>query len=621
MRSHGRFSGKLRTSFLFILPVMAQAGLAAAGNNATMAEQNSSVPATAGPGALVTVRVQAVNTGDTTWRAGSAHRLGVGPSNQVSWSGFPCGGYMNNLLDGRVFLCRDVAPGQAYDFQFNVQLPSSGSAVLSVRMVQDGVEWFGENQTWSLTVSGGTACATSPLPTPADQWKLEIFNNKALSGSAVEERYDAAGSGGFAFDWGTGRASNCTGVDNFGVRFSRTVAIDTAGDYKFTTTTDDGVRLWVDGQRLVDRWVDQGPTSYSATKYLAAGSHDVRMEYYENGGGAYAAIRWEITGNVCATSPLATPADRWKLEIFDNRALSGSPIEQRYDAAGSGGFTFDWANGRPSVCTGVDNFGVRFGRTIAIATTGNYQFTTTTDDGVRLWVDGQLLIDRWIDQAPTSYGATRSLAAGSHDVRMDYYENGGGAYAALRWEQVANPDPDPAIKWDNRLDSLGVQLVQAQAAPGTWYWKLVEARFESDGEIFPPPGGGSESQGTHAIYFRAVNADGQLLENQEATVSWPNGNPTNNVSVRTKGPVDGYWGNFPMAGGWCPFYPDGPRGSYGARMAGAPSDQVWGMGMPCSRHVSYRLIWNWTQRAASASGGASVPVEADRARGRGLPRE
>ena len=268
---------------------------------------------------------------------------------------------------------------------------------------------------------------------PSDRWKLEIFGNKALGGSTVEQRYDAVGAGGFSFDWGTGRPSTCTGVDNFGIRFSRTISVASAGEYRFTTTTDDGVRLWVDGQLLIDRWIDQAPASYTATKLLAAGTHDVRMDYYENGGGAVAALRWEFLGG-CANAPLATPSDRWKLEIFGNRALTGSTVEQRYDAAGAGGFSFDWGTGRPSSCTGVDDFGIRFSRTISVAESADYRFTTTTDDGVRLWVDGQLLIDRWIDQAPASDTATKFLAAGTHDVRMDYYENGGGAVAALRWD-------------------------------------------------------------------------------------------------------------------------------------------------------------------------------------------
>jgi len=526
MRSGSKSCWALWPTAVWTLLAIAGPGTAAAGNNATVAEQNSSVPSAAGPDAVVAVRVQAVNTGDTTWKAGSAHRLGAGPSNQVAWSGFPCGGYMNNVQDGRVFLCRDVAPGQAYDFQLNVKLPSSGSASFSVRMVQDGVEWFGETQTWGLTVSGG--CATGPLATPSDRWKLEIFDNKSLSGSAVEQRYDAVGGGGFTFDWGSGRASNCAGVNNFAIRFSRTISMGTAGDYKFTTTTDDGVRLWVDGQLLIDRWIDQAPTSYGATKFLAASSHDLRLDYYENGGGAFAAIKWELVGTGCAAGPLATPSDRWKLEIFDNKALSGSAVEQRYDAVGGGGFTFDWGSGRASNCTGVDNFGIRFSRTISIGSGADYVFTTTTDDGVRFWVDGQLLIDRWIDQAPTSYGATKFLAAGSHDLRMDYYENGGGAFAAIRWAAVdssggslyginidpANPKGDSSA---TDLRTLGARWARLEykANLGTSFYDSKIAALRSGGlkvllivdysSVPGKPDGSSGTDGQWSAYLTSFN--------------------------------------------------------------------------------------------------------------------
>ena len=72
------------------------------------------------------------------------------------------------------------------------------------------------------------------------------------------------------------------------------------------------------------------------------------------------------------------------------------------------------------------------------------------------------------------------------------------------------------------------------------------------------------------------------------------GIPPTSVPIFTKGPIDSYWGDFPMFGGsWCPFYPAGPRGPYTAAMADAPSDQVLGLGLPCNRHVSFRLTWRW----------------------------
>lgn len=144
----------------------------------------------------------------------------------------------------------------------------------------------------------------------------------------------------------------------------------------------------------------------------------------------------------CSTTALATPSDRWKLEIFGSRALTGSPIEQRYDAPGAGGFELRFGDGGASACAGSDNFGVRFSRRAWFAAAADYTFTTTSDDGVRLWIDGALVLDRWLDTAPVSFSVIRRLSAGWHELRMDYYENTGGAVAALRWSGGA-PGPGP----------------------------------------------------------------------------------------------------------------------------------------------------------------------------------
>ena len=65
-----------------------------------------------------------------------------------------------------------------------------------------------------------------------------------------------------------------------------------AGDTTFSVTADDGVRLYLDGQLLIDRWVDQGASTYTATRTLTAGTHQVKMEYYENTGDAVAKASW-----------------------------------------------------------------------------------------------------------------------------------------------------------------------------------------------------------------------------------------------------------------------------------------------------------------------------------------
>jgi hypothetical protein len=150
---------------------------AAAQNNAEIQPASSSVPGAIAPGGTATVRIHVRNNGTTTWKAGTNHRLGAqytGTLNQISWSGFPCGGYMTGPTDGRIFLCNDVAPGASYDFSFNVSAAANatGSLTLSVRMVQDGVQWFGSAAAWTLAVQSINdaeiqAAASSVPPTVA----------------------------------------------------------------------------------------------------------------------------------------------------------------------------------------------------------------------------------------------------------------------------------------------------------------------------------------------------------------------------------------------------------------------------------------------------------------------
>jgi hypothetical protein len=76
-------------------------------------------------------------------------------------------------------------------------------------------------------------------------------------------------------------------------------------------------------------------------------------------------------------------------------------------------------------------------RTVTLAA-GTYRFTVRSDDGERVWVDGALRLDKWVLQAPTTYTFDVALSAGAHALRMEFYENQGGAVAELSWQAIAN---------------------------------------------------------------------------------------------------------------------------------------------------------------------------------------
>ena len=97
---------------------------------------------------------------------------------------------------------------------------------------------------------------------------------------------------------------------------------------------------------------------------------------------------------------------------------------------------FNWNNNSPDPSITQTDYTVRWIGSVQPQFNETYTFYTTTDDGVRLWVNNQSvpLIDKWIDQAPTEWSGSIPLVAGQrYNIRMDYYQNQGGAVAYLSW--------------------------------------------------------------------------------------------------------------------------------------------------------------------------------------------
>jgi len=102
---------------------------------------------------------------------------------------------------------------------------------------------------------------------------------------------------------------------------------------------------------------------------------------------------------------------------------------------------FNWGDpGGPDPSVGDDNFSVRWSGQVEAAFTETYTFYTRTDDGVRLWVEGLQLVDNWVNGSATEKKGTIDLVAGQfYGVVMEYYEDGGGAVAELRWSSPHTP--------------------------------------------------------------------------------------------------------------------------------------------------------------------------------------
>lgn len=303
---------------------------------------------------------------------------------------------------------------------------------------------------------GGNAVARlswQRLDAPVHGWRGEYFNNMALAGTPSLVRYDSE----INFDWGAGSpAPPVIGTDHFSIRWVTWLDLP-AGTHRFSISVDDGARLWVNDHLLIDAWRDQAATTYAAEIILPGGPTQVELEYYENAGMAVARLQWSRTD---------PPTDSWRGEYFNNQTLTGNPALVRDERH----IDFDWANNSPAPGTiGSDNFSVRWTRTLTLSG-GQYRFTATSDDGVRLWVNNQLLIDAWRDQAAAAYAGEITVNGGSVPINMEYYENKGQAVAKLSWELIGKASAGHTVI----VDDADSGFVKGGAATG---WRVVGEGF------------------------------------------------------------------------------------------------------------------------------------------------
>lgn len=140
-----------------------------------------------------------------------------------------------------------------------------------------------------------------PTATPSTGNGLNgtYYNNKNLT-VEILTRVDP----NVNFYWGRTSPDSRIGADTFSVRWTGKVKTSTAGSYRFTTKSDDGVRLWVNNTQIINDWKDHGLKERSGTISLPANTLvNLRLEYYENGGIAEAYLLWTQPGGSSVIIP------------------------------------------------------------------------------------------------------------------------------------------------------------------------------------------------------------------------------------------------------------------------------------------------------------------------------
>jgi beta-glucosidase len=175
-----------------------------------------------------------------------------------------------------------------------------------------------------------------------------------------------------------------------------------------------------------------------------------------------------LTGDAGSPVPATTTAGGFKGEYFNNKELRGEPVLVRTDEQ----VNFDWSRGRPAPQVNEDNFSVRWTGKFRPPESGAYQLGAMADDGVRLYLDGQLLVDAWGGNQPSQIRTVMkevNLEAGrDYDVRIEYYEDIRNAIAKFIWSfpRFSERITEEAVKVAKQADAVVMVMGISPALEG-----------------------------------------------------------------------------------------------------------------------------------------------------------
>jgi len=299
-----------------------------------------------------------------------------------------------------------------------------------------------KNLTITISAVGGTGTGL----------RGNYYNTQDLTGSIILSRIDSTVN----VDWGTGSPDPSINVDHFSARWLGQVQATTTGSYTFSTNSDDGVRLWVNGTQIINNWTDHAPVIDSGTISLTAGQkYDIKLEYYENGGGAAISLYWTPPGGSQAVIPASQLYPAPATPVISSAATATGTVGTAftYTITASNSPTSFSAPGLPAGLTVNTTTGVISG-TPTTAGTSTVTLSATNTGGT-----GNKTLTITISAAPaeTPYGGTAWPIPGL--IQVENYDNGG--------EGIAYHDTDTGNTGGAyRSDNVDIRAVVNDAGGG-----------------------------------------------------------------------------------------------------------------------------------------------------------
>ena len=236
--------------------------------------------------------------------------------------------------------------------------------------------------------------------------------------------------------------------------------------------------------------------------------------------------------NAWEAAPVLGEGDGLRGDYFRNRDLAGAPLMVRKDRT----VNFDWDIGAPMELTKPGPFSVRWTGEIQAQFTEPYTLYLETDEGVRVWLNGKLVMNDWVDRYDGKSQATVNLVAGQkYPLQIEYYKNQGLAHARMLWSSPSTPKrpvPQSQLYAAASMPAAAADLIEEPEEDPMVPWAVAPSSQLSGVwnhcDIGPSAGGGAEvsnrvftvtgygsdiwnkADGLHYVY-QPLTGDGQVV--------------------------------------------------------------------------------------------------------------
>jgi uncharacterized protein YraI len=276
-----------------------------------------------------------------------------------------------------------------------------------------------------------------PAAAQSPTWHADYFNTGDLSGNPVFTRNDA----NIAFNWGTGSPGTGINNDNFSIRWAADVALS-PGTYRFYAQADDNIRIvfnFVTYAPVIDTFAS-GQVNQLVTgdvTVTSPGTYHIQVDYREVTDQAFAYVSFaNLNSNPTGPNfpqpqqPVPVPTGSWTAQYFGNNSLSGDPIAILTESSP----THAWGSAAPFVSLPADNFSARW-TSLQNLVGGTYNISAQADDGVRVLVNGVMVINEFGPASGQTYNVSLNLPPGQNYFQVEYYEGVGDAFITFNITQ------------------------------------------------------------------------------------------------------------------------------------------------------------------------------------------